>query len=145
SFSTELSGLSTLTTYFLRAFATNSAGTSYGSQVSFTTLNPFVNKPPTLNPIQNVEFLHTIPAAFTIPLSGISAGADETGQSITISAQSSNPQLIPLLEGDYTSPQSIGILRIQNNRSNVGSAVIYLRVKDDAGIDNGGIDSLLIS
>lgn len=38
SFVSVLSDLSPATTYFARAYATNSAGTSYGAQVSFTTL-----------------------------------------------------------------------------------------------------------
>jgi hypothetical protein len=37
-FSTTLSGLDTNTRYFVRAYATNSAGTGYSAQVSFTTL-----------------------------------------------------------------------------------------------------------
>ncbi|MBK6346847.1 MAG: hypothetical protein IPF68_13105 [Bacteroidales bacterium] len=37
SFISSLSGLSPLTTYYIRAYATNSAGTAYGSQESFTT------------------------------------------------------------------------------------------------------------
>lgn len=37
SFSSSLSGLSQGTTYFVRAYATNSAGTAYGAQTSFTT------------------------------------------------------------------------------------------------------------
>lgn len=37
SFSANLSGLSANTTYYVRAYAINSAGTSYGSQQSFTT------------------------------------------------------------------------------------------------------------
>ncbi len=37
SFSTGVSGLSSNTTYYIRAYATNSAGTSYGSIVSTTT------------------------------------------------------------------------------------------------------------
>ncbi len=37
SYSSSLSGLSCGTTYYVRAFATNSAGTAYGSQVEFTT------------------------------------------------------------------------------------------------------------
>jgi len=37
TFSISLSGLSQSTTYYARAYAINSAGTSYGSQISFTT------------------------------------------------------------------------------------------------------------
>ncbi len=39
TFTTSISGLSIGTTYFVRAFATNSVGTSYGSEVSFATPN----------------------------------------------------------------------------------------------------------
>ncbi len=39
SFSCAVSGLTDNTTYYVRAYATNSQGTSYGSQVSFTTLD----------------------------------------------------------------------------------------------------------
>ena len=44
SFTSSLTGLSPLTTYYVRAYATNSIGTSYGSEVSFTTIsaNPAV-------------------------------------------------------------------------------------------------------
>lgn len=37
-FTSEISGLSASTIYYVRAYATNSAGTAYGPQVSFTTL-----------------------------------------------------------------------------------------------------------
>jgi hypothetical protein len=37
AFTTAISGLTPLTTYYVRAFATNSVGTSYGETVSFTT------------------------------------------------------------------------------------------------------------
>ncbi len=42
-FSGSASGLSGSTTYYARAFATNSVGTSYGANVTFTTLDPCVN------------------------------------------------------------------------------------------------------
>ncbi len=38
SFTTSLPGLNPATTYYARAYATNGTGTSYGNQVSFTTL-----------------------------------------------------------------------------------------------------------
>ena len=37
SFTADISGLTANTTYYVRAYATNSVGTSYGSEVSFTT------------------------------------------------------------------------------------------------------------
>ncbi len=37
SFTSSLTGLTPYTTYFVRAYATNAVGTSYGSEVSFTT------------------------------------------------------------------------------------------------------------
>ncbi len=42
-FSVGLTGLSGSTTYHFRAYATNSVGTSYGSDLTFTTLNPCIN------------------------------------------------------------------------------------------------------
>jgi uncharacterized protein (TIGR02145 family) len=40
SYSSTLSGLNASTTYYVRAYATNSVGTAYGAQVSFTTAAP---------------------------------------------------------------------------------------------------------
>ncbi|RPI02509.1 MAG: hypothetical protein EHM64_13880, partial [Ignavibacteriae bacterium] len=40
SFTSSLTGLSATTVYFVRAYATNSAGTNYGALVSFTTQTP---------------------------------------------------------------------------------------------------------
>jgi uncharacterized protein (TIGR02145 family) len=37
SFSSRIAGIERLTTYYVRAYATNSLGTAYGNQVSFTT------------------------------------------------------------------------------------------------------------
>lgn len=39
SYTSSLSGLNPSTTYYIRAYATNSAGTSYGNEISFTTLS----------------------------------------------------------------------------------------------------------
>ncbi|MDW7691759.1 hypothetical protein R9C00_16560 [Flammeovirgaceae bacterium SG7u.111] len=40
SFTSQLTNLTAGTTYFIRAYATNSAGTAYGNEVSFETLPP---------------------------------------------------------------------------------------------------------
>lgn len=43
AFTSSLSGLTAATLYYVRAYATNSGGTSYGTQVTFTTLNTAVS------------------------------------------------------------------------------------------------------
>ena len=48
SFSSIISGLSENTTYYVRAYATNRAGTGYGNEISFTTIDIVV-------PASNIE------------------------------------------------------------------------------------------
>ncbi len=50
NFISQLSGLESNTTYYVRAFATNSVGTAYGNQLTFTTLGSG-NVSPAFNPI----------------------------------------------------------------------------------------------
>ncbi|MBF0205236.1 MAG: hypothetical protein HQK67_13275, partial [Desulfamplus sp.] len=40
AFTSSITGLSSSTTYYVRAYATNTAGTAYGDEVSFTTASP---------------------------------------------------------------------------------------------------------
>lgn len=44
SFTSSITNLTANTTYYVRAYATNSAGTAYGNEVSFTTANNVVNE-----------------------------------------------------------------------------------------------------
>ena len=45
SFTSSITGLTANTTYYVRAYATNSAGTAYGSEISFTTTGSGGNVP----------------------------------------------------------------------------------------------------
>nr|WP_315133153.1 putative Ig domain-containing protein [uncultured Flavobacterium sp.] len=51
SFTSSLTGLATSTTYYIRAYATNSVGTGYGNEVSFTTsvAPPNISYPPNID------------------------------------------------------------------------------------------------
>ena len=44
SFTTSLTGLTSNTTYYVRSYATNSAGTAYGNEISFKSLILYSNK-----------------------------------------------------------------------------------------------------
>ena len=118
---------------------TPGGGTS--NSVNFTVNELFVNKVPTLNPIPDRGFLHSAPEQ-VISLTGISAGSGES-QNIAIQATAANPSLIPVLTVDYTSPQTTGTLRLRNDRTKVGSTTIRVRVKDDGGTANAGVDTLV--
>lgn len=100
------------------------------------------NRAPTLTAIPDIEFLHSAPQQ-TIQLSGIGPGLGESSQNLTITASVDDPILIPTLSVEYTNPQSVGQLKFQNDRRRIGSTFIRVRIKDNGGINNGGIDSLI--
>ena len=66
TFTSSLTGLTANTTYYVRAYATNSAGTSYGNEKEFTTL-PDV----------------TVPTVSTAPVTNISTNSATSGGTVT--------------------------------------------------------------
>lgn len=66
SFTSSLSGLTPSTTYYVRAYATNSAGTGYGNEITFTTSTPVV-----------------LPTISTISASSITTTSATTGGNIS--------------------------------------------------------------
>ena len=65
AFTSNLTGLTVTTTYYVRAYATNSAGTAYGNEVSFTT-----------NTVQ-------VPSLTTTAITGVTQTEASTGGNIT--------------------------------------------------------------
>lgn len=86
-FSAQIKGLTPSTTYFVRAYAINSLGTSYGNQVQFTTAAPAPVLASSFTSINfGDQFYNTTPAVLTYNL--VNSGADfstATGN-ITITA-----------------------------------------------------------
>jgi VCBS repeat-containing protein len=99
-----------------------------------------VNNRPTLDQPADVSLLEDA-GAQTISLSGIGAGSSaETGQSLTVTAVSSNPALIANPSVSYTSPNASATLSYQPAANVNGTATITVTVRDDGGTLNGGID-----
>src|SRR5207248_3027393 len=77
----------------------------------------------------------------TINLSGVSAGPGES-QTLTVTATSSNPTLIPDPTVSYSSPNATGSLSYTPVGNQSGTAIITVTVTDNGGTINGGIDTI---
>lgn len=107
------------------AIDTNSATSAW--RRAYITVNA-VNDPPTLNPLGNVTVGSYKP--FTVSLSGITAGPADEVQTLTVTATSSNPALIPNPVVTYTSPQTTGTLTLTPVHGVRGSTTITVTVND---------------
>ena len=58
-YQSDLSGLTANTTYYVRAYATNSEGTAYGEEISFTTLEEYIVVEPTVVTVSVSEVTET--------------------------------------------------------------------------------------
>ncbi|MFZ9695399.1 MAG: hypothetical protein ACO3AY_05960, partial [Chitinophagaceae bacterium] len=81
NFSASLNGLTASTTYYYKAFATNSGGTAYGAQQSFTTAAP---PPPSLSLSTLAAFSNTCVGAFAGPNSFTITGVNLTNALINV-------------------------------------------------------------
>ena len=120
-------------------------GVLNGGQDTFSrqftvTVSP-VNDQPTLAAIADVTMDEDAPAK-TINLSGITAGAANETQTLTVTASSNDPALIPNPTVSYTSPDATGTLTIRPVANAFGTATVTVVVKDDGGTANGGQDTV---
>ena len=96
------------------------------------------NTPPTLDPISDQSVLEDS-GETTINLTGITAGAGDTGQVLTVSASSSDPSIVPNPTISYTSPDATGTLIFTTLPDVSGMVTITVTVTDD-GDTSGGIN-----
>jgi hypothetical protein len=94
-----------------------------------------VNQAPTLNSLANLTLNEGV-GFQTVNLSGISTGATNETQTLTVTATSSNPGLIPNPTVTYTSPNSTGTLSFTPVASSGGSATITVTVNDGGASNN---------
>lgn len=131
-----LEGLQEGTAYVYRVIATNQGGASAASNViGFQTGSEYVNAPPTLDPIPDLGPLWPNQPTVTVPLGGITAGLGDTGQTLTVTATSSNPAIVPDPAVTYTSPQETGSLTL-TPAGGEGTATITVTVDDGQPLNN---------
>ena len=119
---------------------TNGNAGSATATVNLTVLA--VNHPPTLNAIGNLTIFEG-GGLQTVSLSGISPGpANESGQTLTLTATSSATSIIPNPTPNYTNGNSTGSLTFTPVSNALGTATISVVLHDNGGTANGGVDTI---
>ena len=97
------------------------------STISVTVIS--VNDPPTLDALSNVS-INSYDGDFNVPLSGITTGAANEVQTLTVTASSSDTTLVLNPTVSYVSPASTGTLIVSPVNGNTGTATITVSVSD---------------
>ncbi len=131
-----ITGLVEGATYYFAAtaFNANDDESTFSNEVMYQPSAP-VNQPPTLDALADLE-LNEGAGQQTINLSGISSGAPNETQTLTVTASSSNPTLIPSPTVNYTSPNATGTLRFTPVAFESGTATITVQVNDGGASNN---------
>jgi hypothetical protein len=124
-------------TYYFAATAVDSYGleSDYSTEVSTLIPVKLTNQPPTLNALANVT-INEGAGLQTVNLSGITSGATNEVQTLTVTAASSNPALIPTPTANYTSPNATGSITFTPVAFAYGSATITVTVNDGGTSNN---------
>ncbi len=125
------------TTYYFAATAvdTNGLESAYSTEVSTLIPVKLTNQPPTLNALANVS-INENAGLQTVNLSGITSGATNEVQTLTVTTASSNPALIPTPAVTYTSPNTTGYITFTPVALAYGSATITVTVNDGGTSNN---------
>ena len=124
-------------TYHFGATALDNSGleSDFSNETVFTVPVPPGNQSPTLNALANVT-INESASLQTVNLAGITSGATNETQTLTIAATSSNPGLIPNPSVSYTSPNSTGVLTFTPVALAFGSATLTVTVHDGGTSNN---------
>ena len=130
--------------YYYVLSAVNQEGTEsdFSSEFKITPL-VYVNVPPTIDAVSDVQMNED--GSTAVSLTGISYGGDANSQDIQISAYTTDTNLFSNLTIDYNSPSTTGSLDLVPEANANGSSIIHITVRDNGGVENGGVDSVRVS
>ena len=100
-----------------------------------------VNDAPTLDPIAPL-IVAMNSGTQNLTLTGLTMGATNEGQVLSVSAQSDNEAIIPTPVIDYTSPGSTGTLQFTPAIGAVGTVQLIVTVTETGGVLTGGTNQV---
>ncbi len=127
AFVSSLTGLSSSTKYYVRAYATNSVGTGYGNEISFTTL-------PNNAPVANNDGPYNVNTGATVSGNILSNDSDADGDDIDVASVPS------LSHGSFTSfDQETGAFTYQAPENWIGTFNTSYTATDNSATSNATI------
>ena len=102
---------------------------------TFTVTVNAVNDTPTLNALSTLNIVENS-GVQNVSLAGIGTGAANESQTLSITASSSDPSVVPNPSVSYSSPNTTGSLSFTPVANASGSAVITVTVNDGQGANN---------
>jgi len=134
---TTISNLADGATYYFAAVAFDASGaeSEFSNETTYTVPAAVVNQPPTLSALSAVTLNEDAPVQI-VSLAGITSGSAGETQTLTVTATSSNPSLIPNPAVSYASPNSTGSLTFTPVANGFGSATITVTVNDGQAANN---------
>lgn len=134
--SVTISGLVPGTTYYFAATTYSASGLESAFSGELAYLIPLiVNQPPTLNAINDLT-INENTGLQTVSFSDITSGATTENQTLTVTAVSSDTNLIPNPTVNYTSPNTTGTLTFTPMHNANGTAIITVTVNDGQAQNN---------
>ena len=102
-----------------------------------------VNDAPHINPISDI-FIMEDSHSILLPISGINTGQTNEIQNLRINAFATNENLINIPSIQYSSPETTAVITIDPVESVFGIIPMNVKVVDDGGTENNGIDSTVV-
>jgi hypothetical protein len=137
--SVTVTGLTSNTNYYFAVYEYNSNGSACTNNYLLTpaTTSGFtLNTPPTISVIPNPGAICQSSGQQTVNFSGVGTGSPGEIQTLSVTAVSNNPALIPNPTVTYTSPNTTGSLSYTPVVGQYGTAVITVTVNDNASNNN---------
>lgn len=111
---------------------------------TFFTVTVTPNGEPTITPVTDLNlFVNAGPQV--VNLMGIGDGDSSVDQTLTLTATSDNPSLLPDPVVSYTSPDATGTLTLNPVADQFGTATITVTLGDNGGTENGGINETTLT
>jgi hypothetical protein len=133
-----VTGLVEGTTYYFAATAVDTLGieSQFSNETSYSVpTNSTPTAPPTLNPLTDM-IINENAGLQTVNLTGINSGAANEAQTLTVTAVSSNPGLIPNPTANYASPNATGTLSFTPAPGSYGTAIVTVTVNNSGASNN---------